>query len=220
MTGMTLSDLQKSALSEIGNIGAGNASTSLAMMTNHICNLAVPETRIMDFADFASVRRGHVEEPMVAAYVAFEGDAKGCLLLMLSARQSSVLFDILGLPHQEDILELPELHRSAVSELGNIITSSYLNALSMFTGLTLLPEPPGVAAGMTGAILDTIGAHLGQYEQFGIVVHVHIYSGSDGVRPETGVELLMVPQRDSLRTILSALGVDEQPEQTQALAGA
>ncbi len=220
MRQIELSDIQKSALSEIGNIGAGNASTSLAMMTNHICNLAVPETRIMDFADFASVRKGHVEEPMVAAYIAFEGDADGALLLMLSDRQSQILFDILGLPDEESILDLPELHRSAISELGNIITSSYLNALSMFTGLTLLPTPPGVAAGMTGAILDTVGAHLGQHEQFGIVVHVHIYSGSDGETPETGVELLMVPQHDSLRTILSALGVDEQVDAAPAVAEA
>ncbi len=94
-----------------------------------------------------------------------------------------------------------------MAEIGNIITSAYLQAMGTFTNLQLLPMPPGVAVGMGGAILDTIAAYLGQFAESGIVVQVHIYS----TEADLGVELLMIPKADSLHAILSALGLSERP---------
>ncbi len=74
-----------------------------------------------------------------------------------------------------------------------------------FTGLELLPMPPGVAVGMGGAILDTIAAYLGQFAETGIVVQVRIYSTD----ADLGLDLLMIPEAASVQTMLSALGLCE-----------
>lgn len=205
MDGMRLNELQMSALGEIANIGAGNASTSLAKMTNQLITLALPDTRVTAFEDLPLMTSAKLEEAVVSAYVAFEGDVAGCIVLLFSQQQAAVLLDLLGLPSCEDLLDMPELQQSAIAEMGNLITSAYLNALASFTGLRLLPMPPGVGAGMAGALLNTIGAHLGQFETHGIVVQVRVYSPD----VDLGLDLLMMPQASSLQVILNALGIGD-----------
>ena len=207
MSTVALSDIQLDALSEIGNIGAGNAGTSLAKMISQVVTLAVPDTRVVSFDQLPLVTTTNLESPMLAAHVAFEGQAHGCVLLLFHAQQAATFFKLLGLPFEGSIFEISDLHKSAVAEIGNIITSAYLQAMGTFTNLQLLPMPPGVAVGMGGAILDTIAAYLGQFAESGIVVQVHIYS----TEADLGVELLMIPKADSLHAILSALGLSERP---------
>lgn len=202
---VTLSDMQLDALSEIGNIGAGNAGTSLAKMIKQMVTLTVPDTKIVSFDQLPLITSAGLESPMIAAYVAFEGDAEGCVLLLFSAEQAATFFRLLELSFDGSLLQVSELHRSAVAEVGNVIVSAYLSAMNGFTRLRLMPMPPGVAVGMSGAILDTIAAHLGQFAQSGIVVHVHIC----GTDMDLGLQLVMIPHTGSLQTILSALGLDD-----------
>ncbi len=202
---MELSELQLDALREIGNIGAGNASTSLAMMINEAIRLAVPETRIVALDELSLATSAGLEEVVVSAYVAFEGDARGCLLLLFKQEQALSLLELLGLGGAGDVLELGELEKSAISETGNIIASTYLKALATFTKLELLPEPPGVAVGMSGAGLDTVGAHRGQFADAALVIQMNLHSDE----ADLGLELFMIPNPDGLGAILSALGLGE-----------
>ncbi len=202
---MELSELQLDALSEIGNIGAGNASTSLAMMINESIRLAVPDTRTVAIDELPLVTSAELEEVVVSAYVAFEGDVRGCLLLLFKEEQALSLLELLGLGGVEDVFEFGELERSAISETGNIIASTYLKALADFTKLELRPAPPGVAVGMSGAVLDTVGAYLGQFAEAGLVIQVNLHSDE----ADLGMELFMMPDPDGLGAILAALGVAE-----------
>jgi len=89
--------------------------------------------------------------------------------------------------------------------VGNIVASSYLTALASFTGLRLLPMPPGIAVGMSGAILSSVAAFLGQFESHGLVIHIRVHGGVDD--HPLGLQLIMIPQLTSLVTILQALGL-------------
>jgi chemotaxis protein CheC len=198
-----LSAVERDALNEIGNIGAGNASTALAQMTNIAIELNVPETTVVPFENLPLVASEEPEELLASAYVAFEGDAEGCLLLLFSAEQILNLFSLLGLDAPENVMALSDLQQSAVSEAGNIIASSYLRALGDFTGMQLLPVPPGVAVGMGGAILQSIAVHLGQFDDMGLVVQVRIHARGE----KLGLELLMIPRLNAFEDILGALGI-------------
>ncbi len=215
MTKVALSEIQLDALGEVGNIGAGNASTSLAKMVGDVITLDAPHTRIMPFDQLPLATSAELEEVIISAYVAFTGQASGCLLLLFSHQQAATLFKLLGLPLEGNILEASELQKSAIGEVGNIITSAYLNALGTLTGLQLLPMPPGVALGMSGAILETVGAHLGQFAQVGIVIQIDIRSTNIDI----GLELLMIPEFHSLKTLLTALGIDDTFELGTEVAG-
>ncbi len=206
MPSITLSEIQIDALSEVGNIGAGNATTALAKMTDQYLRLQVPQTQLVPFEQLPLVASTDLEEPLVSAYIALHGDASGCLLLLFSANQAKRLLNLLGLTGPEDIFDASALEKSAIAEIGNIIASAYLDALAQLTHLKLLPTPPGVAIGMGGAILDTIAAYLGQFEDTGLLIHVVISAGNE----ELGLQLLMIPQLDSLQTIFTGLGLSSE----------
>lgn len=203
MSQVILSSLQQDALNEVGNIGAGNASTALSIMTNQRLSLSLPHTEIVPLAELPLLAWESLEAPLVAVYVAFGRDATGCLFLLFSWEQATGLCDLLGVAMPAELGQLEDMERSAVAEVGNIVASSYLNALAGFTGLLLLPEPPGVAAGMGGAILGSIAAILGQVDDECLMIHLQISSGDDRL----GLRLIMVPQQDSLQRIFEALGL-------------
>ncbi len=206
MSLIQLTELQIDALSEVGNIGAGNATTALAQMTNQVLRLQVPQTRLLPFDELPLVASSDPEKALASAYIAFHGDVHGCLLLLFSAEQATRLLELLDTPVPEDIFLASELAKSAIAEVGNIIASSYLNALSQLTGLSLLPRPPGIAVGMCGAILETIAGYLGQFEEMGLLIHLVIAAEGD----ELGLQLLMIPQLDTLQIILTALGLPSE----------
>ena len=52
-------------------------------------------------------------------------------------------------------LEFGEMEQSALKEAGNILSSAYMNALSEFMHLMLLPSPPSLAVDMSTAVLTT-----------------------------------------------------------------
>jgi chemotaxis protein CheC len=203
MPGFTLTALQLSALNEIANIGAGQASTALAALTGELLDLSVPETDLLPVAELTRLARGALEEPVAAAYLPFAGDADGCMLLLFSQLQALSLFELLGLHAPATLLALDDLHKSALAEAGNIVAATYLNALAEFSGLRLHPSPPGVAVGMMGAILGSIAGLLGQNADQGLVVHLHIVS----IYRDLGLRLIMVPQLAGLSPLLAALGL-------------
>jgi chemotaxis protein CheC len=213
---MQLSELQLDALSEIGNIGAGNAATALATMIDGSVKLAVPATRIVPIDELVLVTSAELEEVVVSVYVGFEGQARGCLLLLFDNDQALSLLDLLGLAGAGDVAELAELEKSAISETGNIIASGYLRALGSFTHLQLLPQPPGVAVGMSGAVLDTVAAYLGQFADTGLVIQVNLHSDEAAL----GLELFMIPDPDGLAAIIAALGLTDDKHPCTDHAGA
>ncbi|MFN2462113.1 MAG: chemotaxis protein CheC, partial [Candidatus Velthaea sp.] len=64
-TALKLSDLQKDALKEVGNIGAGHAATALSQLLNTTVKLSEPSIDVIKFRDLAT-RVGY-ENRIVAA---------------------------------------------------------------------------------------------------------------------------------------------------------
>ena len=60
-------------LKEIGNIGAGNAMTALSQMLQCKVDMQVPQVRLLEFNEMASLMGGE-EQLMVGVYLAVEGD--------------------------------------------------------------------------------------------------------------------------------------------------
>ena len=93
---------------------------------------------------------------------------------------------------------------SAISEAGNIISSTYLNALAMFTRMTLMPSPPAVGVDMAGALLDGVLALYGEIGDYVLVLENKFRKGDLDVIGH----LFLLPEPEALDSILSALGVN------------
>ncbi len=77
-------------LKELGNIGAGNATTALAQMLQTKVDMKVPQVRLLDFKDVGVVMGG--EEQLVAGiYLAVEGDITGSIMFILEKNAAKSL---------------------------------------------------------------------------------------------------------------------------------
>ena len=136
-----LDNMNFDVLTEIGNIGAGNAVTALSQMINAKVDMYVPQVKMLTFQQLANVIGG--EETLVAGIMlSLEGDIEGSMLFMLGSEDAHRLVEqLLGMKPQADDT-FSEMEMSALMELGNIITGAYLSAISKMTNLTISPSVP------------------------------------------------------------------------------
>jgi len=200
-----LSNLQLDALQEIGNIGAGNAATALAQLVNSKIEMNIPRVKILPF-DMVPEEVGGADRHIIGVYLSVSGSVSSNILFMLPVEQALVLVDLLMAKEigttQPD--SLGEMELSAMREMGNIIAASYLNALSVFTRLTLIPSVPALAMDMAGSVLDAILAKVGEVADHVLLLETFFKQDEHNV---VGY-FFMLPEPEALDNILSALGVN------------
>jgi chemotaxis protein CheC len=150
-----LNDIHLDILREIGNIGAGNAATSLSVLINEGVNITVPQVRILDY-DGVIRAVGDPEDLGIAILINYVGDIRGVVLFLLSYEDANGIADMLTLGMDDDSGSedaLSEIKLSAIKEIGNILGSSYLGSISSLTGLAVDISVPYVAIDMVGAIM-------------------------------------------------------------------
>ncbi len=201
---LKLSVLQLDALREIGNVGAGNAATALSQIINRKIDMTVPQVSILPLGDVPDVVGG--PDAMVAGvYLRVFGPAPSSILFLLPRDSAFCLVDMLMGREQGFTTSLNSMDESALMEIGNILAGAYLNALSFFTRLTLLPSIPALAMDMAGAILSVILSQIGAMGDHALVIETEFTTDFEGVKGH----FFLIPDPGSLSTILSAIGVKE-----------
>ncbi len=193
---MTYSEMQKSAIQEIANIGTGNAATALSGMIGVSIDIEPPVLDIVPLGE-ATERVGPPERPIIGVLTPVVGDVPANILLAFSFEAAASLCGLLGCD------PLSEMGRSALQEMGNILTSSYVTAIGQMVGLTLEPAPPAVAVDMLGAIVDGVLAYAGMAEDSVLFLQTSMHV--EGAYCDFG--FLYVPDSDAVGVLLAALGM-------------
>lgn len=200
-----LTTIQIDALREIGNIGAGNAATALAQMINTKIDMAVPRVNILPFHEVPEMLGG-ANSYVAGIYLNVTGSAPANILFILPIEKACLLADMLFFREIGQTVpeNFGEMEMSAMMELGNILAATYLNALSMFTQLTMIPSVPGLGIDMAGAIIDAILAQFGEVADYVLLLE------TDFKKEDMDVvgHFFLLPEPGSLDTILNALGVN------------
>jgi chemotaxis protein CheC len=198
----TLRALQLDALREVANIGAGHAATALSQMVGTRIMITVPRISITPLEE-VQTQLDDPEQLIAAVLMHMLGDLTGRTLLVFPQPTAIRLAErLLRRPHGSSRV-LGELEQSAIREAGNILSGQYMNALSEFMGLMLLPSPPSLAVDMSSAVLTT--AHL----QFAST-HDYVFCvESEFLMDESGARFrglfLLLPDPASLHAILRAI---------------
>lgn len=146
-------------LKEIGNIGSGNAATSLSQMINMKVDMQVPNIEVMETQKVVDLFNDP-EEITVGVYINFTGDIEGTILTLLDQDSAGVLIKKL-IGTKPDGYMYSEMEKSVVQELGNIMTSGYVNAISMFSNLFMNISIPSVSIDMVSSILSVPAVEYG-----------------------------------------------------------
>lgn len=205
---MKITSLHLDILKEIGNIGAAHAATSLSNLLGRKIDMRVPNVNMVSFTEMMELAGGS-ETVVVGIYLRIEGDVEGSMFFILPIGQANRF--IKRLIHDEtfDFSNNPvsELGLSATQELGNILSGSYLSALSDFTSLKLYPTVPGLAVDMFGAIISSGLVEISQVSDHVIVINTSIFEDEYGDSEEVQGHFFLLPDPESFETIFKALGV-------------
>ncbi len=196
---VNITDQYYDVLREIGNIGAGNATTALSQMLNTRVDMAVPKVRLMEFKEVGTTMGG--EEQLVAGiYLAVEGDVTGSIMFIQKKESArNMVSKLMGMELQGD--DFNELELSALKEIGNIITGAYLNSLSTLTNLCIYPSVPELCIDMAGAIMSVPAIEFGTIGDRILMIQTDFADDED----MSGYFILM-PDEESYDKILKALG--------------
>lgn len=188
-------------LREIGNIGAGNATTALATLLNTKVDMKVPKVDLMEFSEIGEEMGGE-ETLMAGIYQLIEGDIHGSIMFLLEEKTAKLLVSkLMGMEETEEG-DFTEMEVSALKEIGNIITGSYLSSLSQLTGLFINASVPAISIDMCEAILSVPAIEFGELGDKMLLIKTEF---TDDVKLEG--YFVLVPDLDSYDKILTSIGM-------------
>lgn len=198
---LKLNELQKDALKEVGNIGAGHAATALSQLLNAKINLSEPRIDVVKFRDLAS-RVGHENRMVAALHMYIRGEAPGQLVVLFDREQALEFVETFLKRVIGDIQVFDSIADSTLKEIGNIIAGSYLSAINNLTGQNVLPSVPTLSYGTIQAAFRTLMSILPDQDVFLIES-----SFLDKEREVSG-QFILIPETGSLGPMLAVFGVE------------
>lgn len=197
------SRLERSAIHEMANIGLGHAMTSLSDLTGRSFNMSVPKVEAVAM-DIVPNMIGGDNQITVGIYMAMDGDVRGHMAFLFPWSSAQELWRMLLGTAPEDISEVDELASSAMLEIGNIINSSFLDAISELTGLKVHATPPLVSMDTSRSIVSSIIAEAELGDSIALAIETHIFETKTG---STEGYFLCIPERDSIELFFDRLKV-------------
>ena len=190
------SDLQLDALREVANIGSGTAGTALSSMLGRPVDISVPQALALPLAEAVDAA-GPAEREVTAVVLPIFGDLDGVVLLLFGAEDAATVCGLLGVEAGS------EWGDSALSEVGNILGSSYVQAMGAMTGIELEPAPPQVATDMLGALVASVV--MSQLEFADTVLLLDSDLAVEG--EACSMSFLLVPAAGGVHMLLERLGL-------------
>ena len=197
-----LKESQLDAMREVANIGAGHAATALSQMTNRTIMITVPRVNMRPLEE-ACDTVGAPDEVMAAILMHMMGDLTGRALLLFPQRSARTLCDFLLQREVGTTQEFAEMEQSALKEAGNILASAYLNALSDFMGMMLVPSVPSLVIDLSAAVLTSAHLNFGHDRDYAFCVETSFRL--EGSTEPLGGHFLLLPDMASLRSIFDAI---------------
>jgi chemotaxis protein CheC len=199
----TLTDLERDALREVANIGAGHAATALSQMTGRKIMISVPEVSIRPLEEVAELV-GPPETVIAGVLMHVMGDLTGRTLVVLGEDSARALCALL-LRKSSPGPGFDAMQQSTIKETGNILCSAYMNALSDFLGMMLLPSVPALVIDLAGAVLTTAYLNFGHDRDtvFCVETAFRIEGSAEAM---TG-QFLLMPDPPSLTAIFEAIRI-------------
>jgi len=133
---------------------------------------------------------------MSAVYVKCTGDIHMGVLLYLPEKESKILAEkLLGKSISN---ELAGIATSSISEIGNILTASLTNAISIGTGYKICSSVPGYAVEFFRTLIEAVVSDFGNESDTLVVSNV----GLCGVNSGIGMHMLLIQDPSEIKKLV------------------
>lgn len=194
-----LSEQAFNALTELGNIGAGNATTSLSVILNSKLTMSPPKVDIYDFNELESILGGP-DATVMGVLSTIGGDMNAMILFVVGMEDAENLVKAL----MGDGVEWhSEMGISAIGEIANIIIGSYVASLETLTGMKMRYSQPESCIDMAGAILSVPCIEFGKISDKALLINSQFKAGEQDVDGY----IMMMSEVNSFDSLLNRLGI-------------
>ena len=107
-----MDSMQYDVLKEIGNIGAGNATTALSQMVNAKIDMRVPDVKLLGFQELPNMIGG-AENLIIGILFTLEGQLDGMMLFMMEQESAHHILNLIMGKDLNSITEFSEMDLSA-----------------------------------------------------------------------------------------------------------
>lgn len=197
-----LNDSHIDVLREIGNIGAGNAATSLSVMLSQPVDMTLPKVNIVGFNEVAKAVGG-AETLCYGVLITLSGEVDGMIMFMLDKQFAHKVLNVLMGEQFSSFDEMSEVSLSAIKEVGNILSASYINSLAELANLRIELSVPFVSIDMAGAMLNVPLSKFGRIGDKVLFIEENFTSNNESVMSH----MVLFAEMESLKIILGKLGL-------------
>ncbi len=194
-----LSEQAFNALTELGNIGAGNATTSLSVMLNSKLTMSPPKVDIYDFNSLESILGGP-DATVMGVLSTIGGDMNAMILFVVGMEDAENLVKALM---GDEVEWHSEIGISAIGEIANIIIGSYVASLETLTGMKMRYSQPESCIDMAGAILSVPCIEFGKISDKALLINSQFKAGEK----EVDGYIMMMSEVHSFDALLNRLGI-------------
>lgn len=189
---------------EIGNIGSGNALTSLSRFINRRVDMNTPIMNVLDYEELLKNVGG--SENIVSGFlITIEGDIDGIMLFLLQQDLASEVCDILLGDKLVDFTEMGDMEKSLFQEIANIMSASYVNALADLSQMKINISTPSLAVDMAGAILSVPLVHFENlFDEVMFIQNTFVIDAQD-----YNSSILFFLDDKSVKRLMNKLGVEQ-----------
>ncbi len=197
-----LTEKQIDALKEVGSIGSGHAAIALSQLLGKRISIAVTRVEVVPSDEF-NLFVGGPDTPVATIYLQILGDMRGGIILIFKREDALKLADILMQREKGHTRILTEMDQSAIKEAGNIITGSYLSAMSLLISFKIALSVPRFAFDVVKEVMEGVFAEIMQPEKKGLSLVTEFIESSFQIKGY----YIFIPRKESLEKILKGLKV-------------
>ena len=190
------------ALTEVGNIGSGNAATALAALMGASVDIQIPVITLVDYQEIAQLLGGG-DASVICIFLELSGDLSGMLLHVVKPNFASKLINTFYPSSISSLKDISEMDLSVVSEMGNITSAAYVKALADLTGLFINISPPSAETGTIDSVLRASEDRIPRLGDQVLFVDETLTVGDS----EMDANMILLPDADSLRVLFEHLHV-------------
>jgi len=198
-----INEMHIDVLREIANIGSGNAASSLSRMLDHPVNISIPYIGIKGFNE-ATEALGGVETIMVGTLLMLTGSVSGMIMFLMPVEVACNLVNILMYTEIKSHEEIDEMSFSAINEVSNIMSGSFVGAIADMTDLPIDISPPEATLDMLGSIMSVPSIFFAKMSDSILLIQNELEIAGK----TTPASVLLLPDMPSLEKLMKSLGID------------
>lgn len=196
-----LTEMHLDALKEISNIGAGNAATALSELLDKGIDMEVPLVNILDVEEV--YKNLNLEEIVTGVVIEAKGEVEGKVLFLFNEETAlDIIEQLTGINSGK----FDEMGESVICEIGNIITGTYMNAISSFTGLKMVTGVPALSYDLAGAVIPSMFLEALEEADKILEIKVSLKSRSSENQTPLMAKFYYLPSEKSLAKIFNSIG--------------